>query len=291
MTILRRSGLLLVGVLVLAACKPAGSGSSASGGAGGSPDDMLAKIKAAGTIRVATDPAYPPQSELKPDGTYQGFDIDVANKIGEKLGVKVEFITPDFAQVEAGGWADRWDISVGSMTITEPRTKKLDFTVPYYYTPAQMGATTVSKITTLDALAGKTICVGESTTYQFWLEGTLKLLGGVPEPAPVPSGAKVTTFKTDTQCADAIAAGRNDFEGWLTSSTTLDSAIANKAKFVKVGDPVFYEALAVATDKKAGPHTELQAELDKIIKGLHADGTLTTLSKKWYAGTDLSKTQ
>jgi polar amino acid transport system substrate-binding protein len=291
MTILRRSGLFLVAILVLVACQPAGSGSSATGGAAGNPDDMLAKIKAAGKIRVATDPAYPPQSELKPDGTYEGFDIDVANKIGEKLGVKVEFITPDFAEVEAGGWADRWDISVGSMTITEPRSKVLDFTVPYYYTPAQMGATTASGITTLDGLAGKTVCVGESTTYQFWLEGTLKLLGGVPEPAPVPEGAKVTTFSTDSECADAIAAGRNDFEGWLTSSTTLDSAIANGAKFVKVGDPVFYEALAVATDKSAATHTELQAELDKIIKGLHDDGTLTTLSKKWYEGADLTKTQ
>jgi polar amino acid transport system substrate-binding protein len=291
MTILRRSGLFLVAILVLVACQPAGSGSSATGGAAGNPDDMLAKIKAAGKIRVATDPAYPPQSELKPDGTYEGFDIDVANKIGEKLGVKVEFITPDFAEVEAGGWADRWDISVGSMTITEPRSKVLDFTVPYYYTPAQMGATTASGITTLDGLAGKTVCVGESTTYQFWLEGTLKLLGGVPEPAPVPEGAKVTTFSTDSECADAIAAGRNDFEGWLTSSTTLDSAIANGAKFVKVGDPVFYEALAVATDKSAATHTELQAELDKIIKGLHEDGTLTTLSKKWYEGADLTKTQ
>ena len=87
MTILRRSGLFLVAILVLVACQPAGSGSSATGGTGGNPDDMLAKVKAAGKIRVATDPAYPPQSELKPDGTYEGFDIDVANKIGEKLGV------------------------------------------------------------------------------------------------------------------------------------------------------------------------------------------------------------
>lgn len=291
MTILRRSGLFLVTILVLVACQPAGSGSSATGGTAGNPDDMLAKIKAAGKIRVATDPAYPPQSELKPDGTYEGFDIDVANKIGEKLGVKVEFVTPDFAEVEAGGWADRWDISVGSMTVTEPRSKVVDFTVPYYYTPAQMGATTASGITTLDGLAGKTVCVGESTTYQLWLEGTLKLLGGVPEPAPVPDGAKVTTFATDTECADAIAAGRNEFEGWLTSSTTLDSAIANGAKFVKVGDPVFYEALAVATDKSAATHAELQAELDKIIKGMHEDGTLTTFSKKWFGGVDLTKTK
>ncbi|MGH2391885.1 MAG: transporter substrate-binding domain-containing protein [Candidatus Limnocylindria bacterium] len=254
---------------------------------GGNPDDLLATIRAAGVIRVATDPAYPPQSELLPDGTYQGFDIDVAERIGEELGVTVEYITPDFSEVVAGGWANRWDISVGSVTVTAERQGVLDFTEAYYYTPAQMGATTASGITTIDGLAGMTICVGEQTTYQFWLEGTLSLVGS-PEPAAVPEGAQVTTFSTDTECADAIASGRTDFEGWLTSSTTLANAIAAGAEFVAVGDPVFYEALAVATDKAGPAHTELQAELDRIIAEMHSDGSLIALSEQWFDGLDLT---
>lgn len=281
MTPLRRVAPLLIGLLVLmTACQS------------GNANDALAKTKSAGTIRVATDPAYPPQSELLPDGTYEGFDIDVANEIGKRLGVDVEFITPDFAEVVAGNWADRFDISVGSVTITEERQGVLDFTRPYYFTPAQVGATAASGITTLDGLAGKTICTGESTTYQFWLEGTLNLAGDVPDPAALPAGAQVTTFSTDTECADAIASGRTDFEGWLTSSTTLANAIAEGAEFVSVGDPVFYEALAVATDKAATtPHVELMAELEKIITAMHEDGTLTALSKKWFEGLDLSISQ
>lgn len=280
---MRTSALLFTGLLVLTACQ-------ASGEASGNPDDLLATIQAAGVIRVATDPAYPPQSELLPDGTYQGFDIDVAERIGEELGVTVEYITPDFSEVVAGGWAGRWDISVGSVTVTAEREGVLDFTPAYYYTPAQMAATTASGITTLDGLAGKTICVGEQTTYQFWLEGTLELVGS-PEPAAVPEGAQVTTFSTDTECADAIASGRTDFEGWLTSSTTLANAIANGAEFVAVGDPVFYEALAVATDKAGPAHAELMAELDRIITAMHSDGSLTTLSEQWFDGLDLTKVE
>jgi polar amino acid transport system substrate-binding protein len=98
----------------------------------------------------------------------------------------------------------------------------------------------------------------------------------------------VTTFSTDTECADAIASGRTDFEGWLTSSTTLANAIANDAAFVSVGDPVFYEALAVATDKAGPAHAGLQAELDRIIAEMHSDGSLTALSEQWFDGLDLT---
>jgi polar amino acid transport system substrate-binding protein len=307
MKAMRYSAPFFAGILFLAACTSVGSSASPSAAESaaesaaasataatvceGDVTGYTARVCDAGVLRVSTDPAYPPQSELLPDGTYEGFDIDVANEIGKRLGVTVEFVTPDFAEVVAGGWADRFDVSVGSVTITDERIDVLDFTKPYYYTPAQMGATTASGITTLDGLAGKTVCVGESTTYQFWLEGTLNLAGDVPDPAPVPEGAKVTTFSTDTECADAIASGRTDFEGWLTSSTTLANSIAEGAEFVEVGDPVFYEALAIAMDKSAEAHDDLMAALDQIVQEMHDDGTLTTFSEKWFEGLDLSVAQ
>ena len=298
----RRLAMLPIALLVLAACQAeeGGGDSSPAGTAGGgggesacdSPPegDLLATICEAGVIRVATDPAYPPQSELLPDGSFEGFDIDVANRIGEELGVDVQFETPDFAEVVAGGWAERFDISVGSVTITEERDQVLDFTLPYYYTPAQMTATTDSGITSLDGLAGEVICVGESTTYQSWLEGTLNLIDA-PEPTAPPEGATVTTFSTDTECADAIASGRTDFTGWLTSITTAQSAIAEGAPFVEVGDPVFFEPLAVATDKSAPEHTALMEELDRIIQEMHDDGSLTELSEQWFDGADFTVTE
>jgi len=266
---------------------PSVAASVAPSVAAADPNDLLAKIKAAGVIRVGTDPAYPPQSELKPDGTFQGFDIDTANEIGKRLGVKVKFETPDFSVVEAGKWAGRFDISVGSVTITKTRLTNLDFTDPYYFTPAQMTATKASGITTLEGLAGKTVCVGEATTYFQWISGTLAL-GDGSALAPVPAGMKVTTLKSDADCALSAKSGRKDFEGWLSSSTTVATALAGGAPLIDVGAPVFYEPLAVATDKTGPPHAELQAALDKIIKDMHADGTLSASSKKWFDGQDLT---
>jgi polar amino acid transport system substrate-binding protein len=252
--------------------------------------DLLETICERGKILVATDPAYPPQSELLPDGTFEGFDIDTANAIGERLGVDVQFETPNFDEVVAGGWGGRFDISVGSVTVTTPREAVLSFTQPYYYTPAQMAATEASGITTLEGLAGKTICVAEATTYFDWLNGTLELAGGAPEPA-TPIEAEVTTFSTDTECADAVVAGRTEFEGWLTSSTTLDNSIESGAPFVLVGDPVFYEPLAVAIDKAGPEHAALLSALDEIIGALHEDGTLSESSMNWFNGLDLTKSE
>lgn len=269
------------------ASTPAASPSAAeSPSPAGDPNDLLAKVRAAGKIVMSTDPQYPPQSELTADGSFQGFDIDVGTEIAKRLGVEIEFTTPDWDVVTAGSWSGRWDFSVGSMTITSAREKVLTFSEPYYYTPAQMAASTASGITTLEGLAGKTICVGEATTYLDWLNGTLDFGRETPTTQP-PEGAKATTLDTDRLCAEAWQAGRQDFEGWLSSSTTVQQAIDDGLPLIKVGDPVFHEPLAVAVDKSGPPHAEFIAEVNRILEEMRADGTLKALSEKWF-GLDLT---
>ena len=102
--------------------------------------DQLARIQEAGVIRMSTDGLYPPQSELTPDGSYVGFDIDVGTEIANRLGVDITFTEPGWEVIAAGSWRDLWDMSVGSVTVTEDRLEVLDFTQPYYFTPAQMAA-------------------------------------------------------------------------------------------------------------------------------------------------------
>ena len=98
---------------------------------------LLAEVCDRGTLTVSTDPAYPPQSSLdKETGDYVGFDIDVATEIADRLGVDVAWEAPSWDVITAGSWNDRWQMSVGSMTPTNDRQEVLDFTQPYYYTPA-----------------------------------------------------------------------------------------------------------------------------------------------------------
>ena len=248
--------------------------------------DLLAEIEARGTIRVSTDPNYAPQSFLESDGTFVGFDVDVAREIASRLGVEVEFVTPDWDIITAGNWGDQWDMSVGSMTVTTGRQEVLDFASPaYYYTPAQFAAADGSGIESLEDIAGQAVCVGLSTTYETWLNGDMAALGLPAESffAEVPEGVEIFPLTTDNECAQSIQAGRTEFSVFLTSNTVVEAAIAGGAPVHKVGSPVYSENLAVSFDKSASKdNARLVEEVGKIIGEMHADGTLRELSLQWF---------
>jgi polar amino acid transport system substrate-binding protein len=281
MTVRRSAAAVAVLVLATAGVPAAAQDEAADA------DGHLARILEAGVIRMSTDGLYPPQSELTPDGSYQGFDIDVGTEIATRLGVDITFTEPGWEVITAGSWRDLWDMSVGSMAITKPRLEIIDFTQPYYYTPGQFSALVESGYSRVDDLAGKTICMGAATTYLDWMSGTLDFGTERPATAP-PEGAVAVTRPTDRDCAQEWGSGRRDFEGWLTSSVTIQDAVADGLPLVPLGSPVFYEPLAVAFDKGVEDNDSLVAAVDAIIGEMHADGTLSELSQKWY-GQDLTK--
>ena len=174
---------------------------------------------------------------------FGGFDVDVANEIAKRLGVEVEFVTPDWDLITAGNWGDQWDMSVGSMTVTTARQEILDFaSPPYYYTPAQFAAVDGSGFETLEDLNGASICVGVSTTYESWLMGDMESLG-LPAAsfyvdAP-PADTSIIPLTVDNDCAQQIQAGRHEFQAFLTSNTVVEAAIAQGVPIHKVGTPVF----------------------------------------------------
>ena len=310
---MRRFAILPIAMLVLAACQPADSGDSPSEAASesaaesepaetasasaaaeapcdtASGDDALARICGAGVLVISTDPAYPPQSSLNTEtGEYEGFDIDVAIEVATRLGVDYEFTDPAFDAVVAGNWSERWDVSVGSVTITEARKEVLDFTQPYYFTPAQMATTEGTDIAAIEDFSGTTVCVGEATTYFDWIEGTLTLPEDAGEVTDPPADITATTLPTDINCAEAWQAGRSEFQGWISSITTVEAAIEEGYPVTKVGDPIFFEPLAVAFDKALEDNDSLVEAVDQIIGEMHEDGTLTAFSEEWYGGIDLT---
>lgn len=286
--------LLLIVSVGLAAC-----------GGGSSSDDLLEVIKDRGYMVVSTDPNYEPQSFLDPTadraagtvcpndtltyGEMIGFDVDAANAVAEGLGVEVCFATPDWDLVTAGSWGNRWDISIGSMMITKTRQEVLDFAQPYYYTPAQFAAATDAGITSLDDLEGETICVATATTYFDWLNGELT----TPDEnilADPPSDFTLVELPTDQECAQAIAAGRPEFSVYLTSDTVINSNMAGGLDVVKVGPVVFIEELAPSIDRSSSYDTaSFISAVSDVIKGLHANGTLSGFSMEWFDGIDLTR--
>lgn len=295
------TSLLSIGVLGLAltACggDDGGGGSSASDGICASTDatdDLLADICDRGEIVVSTDPKYPPQSSLNSDtGLYEGFDIDVATEIAKRLGVDIAWETPKWEVLTAGSWSDRWDMSVGSMTPTNDRQAVLDFTDPYYFTPAVIVVhADNSSIADLETdLDGAKVGVCSGCSYEQYLDGSLAITGFTFD--FVVDDPEVSGYDTDTTALEDLALGDGDRLDAVMTSVTTAQGFIDAGKPVKiVGDPLFYEPLGVAFDKGGSLDGQsLLKEVDGIIADMHDDGTLTELSKKWYDGIDLTVEQ
>jgi polar amino acid transport system substrate-binding protein len=286
----------LATLLVVSACGGSSGGSAGDngggGGGGGGGGDLLQEVKDRGVLRASTDPAYPPQSFLNNQGEFEGFDIDVTEEIAKRMGVEVEWMTPSWDVLTAGNWNGRWDLSVGSMTITPERAEVLHFTPPYYYAPAATAVhETNTDITNLETdLDGKRIGVCGGCTYEAYLERSLNIPGDYEFVVDDP---QIQTYDTDSSAIQDLALGDGArLDAAMSSLYTLKQAQESGTPIKVVGDPLYYEPLAAAIDKEAPADPKpLLDEVSKIIKEMHEDGTLTELSKKWYDGIDLTKKQ
>ena len=283
---------LAVFAMVAAACgdEPATSGTGSDTTSPAAEQDLLARIQADGVLRVATDQKYKPQSWYDAKTSeWKGFDVEVAQGIASRLGVTAEIAHQEWDLVTAGAWNDRWDMNVGSMTVTKERDTLFHFTPAYYYTPASIAVntdnTSIQDLTT--DLDGKKVCVGSSTTYEAFLEQQLNIPGYSFD--YVIDDPQIITYATDTDALDNLALGDGTrCDAAMTALPTIDAYVAEGGTVKVVGDPMYGEPLAIAFDKSSPiDNTSLVAAVSAIIEEMHADGTLTELSMKWY-GEDIT---
>ena len=278
--------MIVVSLLVAAVmCMMTGTGFAA--------EDVLEEILKAGVVKVSTDANYAPQSFLNDNGELDGFDIGVAKEVATRLGVEVEFITPDWDLITSGKWGKRWDLSIGSMTPTVDRKEVLVFTRAYYYTPAQFAIHAKNTtFATLNDLDGKVVGTCSECTYDRYLNRELELLDQeVTYPDWKPG--EIRTYKTDADVIQDLALGDGiRLDALLSATATIHEAIqsgcGDGCPLKMLGDPVFYDALSFAIDKSRVSNDTFLAKLDEILDAMHADGTLTELSMTWY-GVDLTK--
>lgn len=250
--------------------------------------DLLDQVLEAGKLVVSTDPNYAPQSFINDAGELDGFDVKVAEEVAERLGVDIEFVTPEWDLITAGNWGGRWDLSIGSMTPTEARAEVLWFTDPYYYTPASFAVhRDNTDIQSPEDLAGKTLGLGTATTYEAYLEGTLAIMGGQIMYDP-PAGIEIQPYSTDAESIEDLQLGDGvRLDAVMSAQPTIQNAIDQGLPLKYVGTPAFYEPLAFALDKSRAPADQMLARLNEVIAEMHGDGTLADLSTQYY-GIDIT---
>jgi polar amino acid transport system substrate-binding protein len=248
---------------------------------GHEPTGLALDIVTKGEVIVANDSDYAPQSSVDPvTKEVVGFDVDVAKGMAEILGLGIKWEHPQWATIPSGLQNGRYDVSIGSMTSAvdgnkdDPtvvdRWKTLDFSDPYYYTPAQIFVRKGGmQIASPDDLAGKTVGVGASTTYYSWLKANTK--------------AVIKTYDTDVNAFPDLLNGNIDFA--MTAGTTGQQAILEGKPMEFSGKPLYYEDLSMAVKKG---ETDWVALLTYAVQQMHESGALTEMSKTWYNGIDLS---
>jgi len=243
--------------------------------------EVLNRVMSLRVLTMPSDANYPPQSFLNSDNEMDGFDIDVGKEIAKRLGVELKIINSPWEIITTGHWKDRWDISVGSMTPTKARAQVFDFPAIYYYVPATFAVHVNSSAQKLSDLNGKSIGVCKGCTYEAYLNKNLIIDASIaPSFTYQVTAGKVRSYLSDWNAFDNLRIGDGKrLDAILSSLPTISAAIKKGYPLRVIGDPVFFEPLAIAIDKG---DLEFGSKISKIIDTMRNDGTLKNLSLKWY---------
>ncbi|NLG10188.1 MAG: transporter substrate-binding domain-containing protein [Coriobacteriaceae bacterium] len=259
----RRIGVLVVAILALSFVLT-GCGESSK------EVDSLKRVQDSKELTVVGSGGYKPFNFIE-EGQPVGFDVDTGKAIAERLGVELNYVTSDWDGLVEGLKAGRYDGILGSMAITEERQKEVDFTIPYYYSGAQLVVRADSGITNPEEMAGKSIAVATGTNFVQDAESL---------------GATVQTYQDDNATIMELINGRVD--GVITDKlVAIDamSTIQGGEDLMLCGEIMRLEQMAIAINKA---DTELLAEINKILQELHDEGVMTEISKKWLNGVDVT---
>lgn len=128
---------------------------------------VLTRINKEKAIKVAFEGTYPPFNYQDEKKEFAGFDVDISNEMAKRMGVKAHFIATPWEALIGGLQADKFDIIISQMSITDERKKSVDFTDPYVITGGVLiTRQETNDITKLEELKGKKVGVGTGTTFE-----------------------------------------------------------------------------------------------------------------------------
>lgn len=268
--------------LVLSACggqtntaAPAAPATSApaaqtSAPAANDANSLAARIAAKGTVTVGTEGTYAPFSFRDAQGQLTGYDVEVMNEVGKRLGVKVEYKETQWDAMFAGLNSGRFDLVANQVGVNDERKSKYDFSAPYTYSRAVV-LTRVddASVTSFDSIKGKKTAQSLTSNY-----------GKMAEKF----GAQITGVEGLAQAIELIKQKRVDItlNDELAVLDFLKTRGDSGLKIALRADEV--ETMAFVFNK--GNEAAI-AEFDKALESMHQDGTFKQISEKYF-GKDVS---
>ncbi|WP_211241040.1 ABC transporter permease subunit [Pseudonocardia spinosispora] len=222
------------------------------------------RVTSAGVLRVGTEGTYAPFSfHDGTTGVLSGYDVDVARAVGDKLGVRTEFVETPWDSIFAALESDRFDVVANQVTITPERQQKYDLSKPYAVGEGVIVTrANDDSIKSLGDLSGKV--TAQSVTSN-WAEVARQ------------AGARVESVEGFTQAITLLNQGRVDatvndsIAVYAYLATTNDTSVKIAGKTGQRSEQAF------AARKGSG----LLPGINRAIDELAADGTLAGISQKY----------
>jgi lysine-arginine-ornithine-binding protein len=229
----------------------------------------FASAKDWSTVRIGTEGAYPPFNFIDSDGQLQGFDIDIAKALCDKMKVKCEFVAQDWDGIIPALQAGKYDAIFASMSATDERRQVIDFSDKYYYTPSAFIAAKDAGLTDNSpaALAGKALGAQGSTIQATELEENYKDSDIKLYPKQEEVNLDLVSGRIDALLVDKIVG-----DEWL--KTEDGKCCGFFGKDVIIGGPV---AAGIRKEDQ-----DLKAMLNKAIAEIVADGTYEKINAKYF---------
>lgn len=236
-----------------------------------SEDEVWQRIQSTGVMVVSTDASYPPFEALDGDGNFFGFDIDLAEALGRRLGVRVEFENIGYDGLLGTLVVKRDDVVISAFVAVPERQNDVSYTTPYFNAGPVMVVRADSGLR-LDGdpaawARGKRLVAEFGSNADALLRQWARHHPGVHS-VPAPSAAEamvaVEDARADAALVDAVSA--------------YDFLLGHPALTI-AGPPVEDEFYVMAVNRRS---TKLLAALQAALAEMKADGTLAELRVKWF---------
>lgn len=229
---------------------------------------------ASDTLRIGTEGAYPPFNFYKADGQLAGFDIDISKAICAQMKRDCEFVAQDWDGIIPALLANKYDVVVASMFITEKRKEQVAFSMPYQASAMTFVADKYAALTSVtpESMKGKIIGAQGSTTQAEFL------LANYPE-------SDVRLYPTQDAVNLDLASGRIDAQAgdimpmtdWLKTS---EGACCEKVGPLITDSAYVGDGVGMALRKE---DVTLRKDINQALATIIANGTYQKINDKYFS--------
>lgn len=218
-------------------------------------------------LNVAVHSSNIPFSFEDGSGKLTGYEVDIVNLVGERLGKKVKYASTPFHMLFSAVQSGRADLAIGTVTITPKRLESIAFTQPWIDSELCLTVTTKSGIENIEGLGGKKVAAITGSVGEMWASTNL----------PTYNFAEVRRYDGTVDAFLDVAAGR--VAGFFHDCPADAYYIKDKPQYKIVAHIPTSEQFAPILKKGSPLVTEINEELSKLKQ----EGEIDRIHKKWFS--------